>query len=179
MKDIFSDPAMRALVAAVMVSDAPEDLRVPSVAAAWAVDGVLGIVPAAVAAGRAEEDRPNASTDDTDDIKRHYQERKQQLEDEFEEQLETMRTAAIAAERKARVEKELNRTADGFLKAIRQLEADPAQTEQDLAAKIEEIREWLRKQRAAEAASGKTEQSAVQAEAATSGGKKSTTTSTA
>jgi Skp family chaperone for outer membrane proteins len=163
--DFFSDPAMRALVAAVMVSDAPEDLRVPCVAAAWAVDGPLGIAPAAVAAGQ-RDDRADditvageSSTDDLGQLKRTYQEDAQKLKEQFEAKLKASQAAKLAATRKEKAEKELNRCAEAFLAAVSQLETDQGKGDADLLVEISKnlsaLQAWVAEQQASSGAASK------------------------
>jgi Skp family chaperone for outer membrane proteins len=163
--DFFSDPAMRALVAAVMVSDAPEDLRVPCVAAAWAVDGPLGIAPAAVAAGQ-RDDRADdiivareSSADELGQLKRTYQEDAQKLKEQFEAKLKASQAAKLAATRKEKAEKELNRCAEAFLAAVSQLETDQGKGDADLLVEISKnvsaLQAWVAEQQASGGAASK------------------------
>lgn len=174
--EIFSDPAMRAIIAAVMVSDAPDDLKVPSVAAAWAVDGVLGIVPAAIAASQQEDgDRPpdigktsssaadeGMSKDEIADIRAQADEAVSGIRKRASEMIDDIVRKQRKAVAEARAEQEISRAVHSLARLVQRLDDDPrgndAQTERDLQI----LSDFVKAREAAEAAeeaSGKQSQS--------------------
>jgi hypothetical protein len=149
-----------------MVSDAPEDLRVPCVAAAWAVDGLLGIAPAAVAASQPEDDRRDlitvtreSSSDDLDELKRKFQDDERKRREQFEADLKASEAARLAAKRKEKAEKDLNSCAQAFLAAVSKLETEQGKEDADLLAEVSKnvsaLQAWVAQQQALEGSAGK------------------------
>ncbi|WP_037499894.1 hypothetical protein [Sphingomonas jaspsi] len=139
--DLLRDPAVRALIATAMVSDARDDLRVPCVVAAWALEGPLSIVPAAVASAQ-PDDRPTFVGKERSTLA----DRQRRDREDFEQMQADEREAERMAEGKLRAQDRLNRCAEAFLDAVKQFEPAEEEEDRDLKANLTAIAAWLREQ---------------------------------
>ena len=152
MNNLFLDPAARTMVVAAMLKGVERKDRILPLAAAFAVNGELGIIPGAIAASRAAKEArekaeltPLDPKDEWADDRNRINKLTEKLNREIAEH--AAREAAKDVRLRQKAVEHLDQCADRFLAAIEILNPKEEQTA-DLITKIKEIEALLEKQKA-------------------------------